>query len=88
MTKQTLPCPRCGSKKQYSKNEDYINHDLCEYDVTCSFCDYTYDYFAYGNFESDNPNNPTFCWHNIKLDIKFIFQKIYYTTKRNLVSKK
>ncbi len=81
-----MTCPRCGSKEEYSKHEDCIANTLCEYDVTCKFCDYTFDYYAYGYFESQCPIKPSFCWHNIKLKIKFIFQCVYYRTKR-LVTK-
>ena len=75
-------CPRCGCKKQYSKNEDYIANNLCEYDITCSFCHCTYDFYSYGAWEHDRPDKFYWCWHNIKAQIKFIFQSIYYRIKR------
>lgn len=80
-------CPRCGCKEQYSKHEEYIGYNICEYDITCKFCDFTYDYYAYGNFESENPQKPTLCWHNIKISIKLFLQSIYYHIKRKIINK-
>ena len=75
-------CPRCGSKNWCVKNKEYIQHNIVECDVICNFCGYYVDSFSYGAWDSDNPAKPTLCWHNIKLNIKFIFQYVYFRIKR------
>lgn len=77
-------CPRCGSIKSHSINIERINSVDCEFDVICSFCNYAYDFYSYGNWESDCPLKPCFCWNNIKLSIYFIIGCIYYRIKRKI----
>ena len=43
-----LKCYSCGSTKFESKNDDYLEHFLCEFDYVCKNCGAVNGHWAYG----------------------------------------
>jgi hypothetical protein len=66
MSKPT-PCPICYSTNLREEIRDCIDWRPCEIEYICKRCSSYVDYFAYGNWDSDQPRGRmVFCWSNVK----------------------